>query len=121
MAFKAIKDDGQTKTRSSKHKKAAKDDSSSDDSSSSDDELEHTTMYMVNVRRLVRSERFLRKSKKRPCYRCGKVGHFIVDYPFQQGEVTKVDKEEYKKDRSKMRDKSKVYHKKKSGEAHIGE
>ena len=74
VAFKAVKDDGQAKTRSSKHKKAAKGDLSSDDSSSSDDELEHTAMYMKNVRRLVRSERFIRKSKKRPFYRYGKVG-----------------------------------------------
>src|SRR6266498_1029371 len=59
-----------------------------------------------------------RRNKKRPCYECGEIGHFIAECPKKKNE----GKKEWRKDKYKKEDKNKGYKKKKyHGYAHVGE
>ncbi|KAJ1253494.1 hypothetical protein BS78_K248900 [Paspalum vaginatum] len=110
------KDDECEYSSSCKHKKTIKE-SSSDEESTGEDEEENVAMFNKSFRKMVSSgDKYHRKGKKRPCYNCGKLEHFIAEYP-SKGQEGNEFKKEYKRG-----EKSKRYHKKsKSGQAHIGE
>jgi hypothetical protein len=54
---------------------------------------------------------------KRACYKCGKYGHYIANYPYERREE---DNDKRKKKKEKRYKKDKHYKKKTYGEAHIG-
>jgi hypothetical protein len=90
--------------------------SSSDDESSSD---EDTTIFIKTFKKFVRkNDKYQRKGRKRACYECGQIGHFVADCPNKKEQETK----DFKKDKFKKGRNSKGYIKKKKyGKAHIGE
>src|SRR5579859_5671735 len=101
--------------------------SSSVEESSSGEENQNIAMFIKSFKKIFKgNKRFnksygdkgQRKEKKRPCYECGKIGHFIVKCT----EKNKEGKKEYKKDKYNKGEKSKTYKKKRyQGHAHIGE
>jgi hypothetical protein len=101
--------------------------SSSEEESSSDEDVQHVAMFMKSFNKLLKgNKRFnksygdkgQRKGRRRGCYECGDLGHFIVDCPKKKLE----GKKEYKKEKYHKGEKGKTYKKKKyQGHAHIGE
>src|SRR6266498_4645396 len=63
-------------------------------------------------------DKYKKRNKKRQCYECGEVGHYIADCPKKKND----GKKEWRKDKYKKDDKNKEYKKKRyQGHAHVGE
>src|SRR5436190_10765358 len=63
-------------------------------------------------------DKYKKRNKKRQCYECGEIGHYIADCPTKKNK----GKKEWRKDKYKKDDKSKGYKKKKyQDHAHVGE
>jgi hypothetical protein len=107
--------DSSKKNKDHKTKKVVE--TSNDEDSSSDEDI---AMLIKALKKFVRkNDKYQIKGKKRACYECGQIGHFIADCPNKKEQEAK---EEYKKDKFKKGGKNKGYFKKKKyGQAHIGE
>src|SRR6266498_1174691 len=94
---------------------------------SSNDEDQDVAMFIKSFKRIIKGgnkfrrnfgDKQKRRNKKRPCYECGEIGHFIAECPKKKNE----GKKEWRKDKYKKEDKNKGYKKKKyHGRVHVGE
>src|SRR6266508_535502 len=132
VALQAANEDennNQVKSRSCKASKSKKIvvESSSSEEDSSNDENQNVAMFIKSFKKIMRGgneykksydDKYKKRNKKRQCYECGEVGHYIADCPNKKNE----SKKEWKKDQSKKDDKYKGYKKKRyQGHAHVGE
>src|SRR6266498_3100221 len=132
VALKATNEDennNQAKSRSSKASKNKKVvvESSTNEEDSSNDEDQNVAMFIKSFKRIMKGgnkykknygDKYKKRNKKRQCYECGEIGHYIANCPIKKNE----GKKEWKKDKYKKDDKSKGYKKKKyQGHAHVGE
>src|SRR5438128_1390009 len=126
VALQAINQiNNQAKSRSSKSKKIVEESSSNEDSS--DDEDQNVATFIKSFKKIMSGgnkykksydDKYEKRNKKRQCYECGEVGHYIADCPNKKNE----GKKEWKKDKYKKNDKSEGYKKKKyQGHDHTGE
>ncbi|KAJ1283655.1 hypothetical protein BS78_03G145000 [Paspalum vaginatum] len=101
VADKQIREVNALAARKSNNIKYQKDDECDDEESTSEDEDENVVMFIKSFRKIVRSgDKYHRKGKKRPCYKCGESGHFIVECP-SKGQEGNEFKKEYKRDKYK--------------------
>ena len=132
VALKATNKDeynNQSKSRSNKASKSKEVvvESSSSEEDSCNDEDQDVAMFIKSFKRIIKGgnkfrrnfgDKQKRRNKKRPCYECGEIGHFIAECPKKKNE----GKKEWRKDKYKKEDKNKGYKKKKyHGHAHVGE
>ena len=131
VALKAKHEDehnNQVKSRSnnaSKSKEVVESSTSEDDSSN--DEDQDVAMFIRSFKRIIKGDnnykksfgdKYKKRNKKRQCYECGEVGHYIADCPKKKND----GKKEWRKDKYKKYDKNKEYKKKRyQGHAHVGE
>src|SRR5438105_10845070 len=94
----------QAKSRSSKASKSKKIvvESSTSGEDSSNDEDQNVAMFIRSFKRIMKGGNKYKKNlddkyKKRQCYECGEVSHYIADWPNKKNE----GKKEWKKDQSK--------------------
>ena len=53
-----------------------------DDNDSCDEKSDNTALFIKSFKILVNGEsKEFKKGRKRPCYKCGQVGHFIAECP----------------------------------------
>ena len=98
---------------SNQEKKKVNDDSSSEEEVSD----EEVALIIRNFRKFIKKKSNRktygdgkRRNKKRFCYGCGQIGHFIANCPNKKKKKHKHDKDENKKNKGKKR-----------GESHLGE
>src|SRR5438105_6683837 len=131
VAIKAKHEDehnNQVKSRSnnaSKSKEVVESSTSEDDSSN--DEDQDVAMFIRSFKRIIKGgnnykksfgDKYKKRNKKRQCYECGEVGHYIADCPKKKND----GKKEWRKDKYKKDDKNKEYKKKRyQCHAHVGE
>ena len=109
----------------SKSKEVVESSTSEDDSSN--DEDQDIAMFIRSFKRIIKGgnnykksfgDKYKKRNKKRQCYECGEVGHYIADCPKKKND----GKKEWRKDKYKKYDKNKEYKKKRyQGHAHVGE
>src|SRR5207237_1450356 len=110
------KNNNQAKSRSSKASKSKKIvvESSSSEEDSSNDENQNVAMFIKSFKNMMRGgnkykksldDKYKKRNKKRQCYECGEVGHYIADFPNKKNE----GKKKWKKDKYKKDDKYKGY------------
>src|SRR6266540_1881502 len=113
VALQATNEDennNQAKSRSSKDSKSKKIvvEASSSEEDSSNDENQNIAMFIKSFKKMMRGcnkykkifdDKYKKRNKKRQCYECGEVGHYIADCPNKKDEGKKEwRKEKYKKD-----------------------
>src|SRR5207253_6111754 len=126
VALKATNEDknnNQAKSRSSnasKNKEVVVESSTSEEDSSNDED-QNIAMFIKSFKRIMKGgnkykknygNKYKKRNKKRQCYECGEIDHYIADCPTKKNE----GKKEWRND------KSKGYKKKKyQGYANVGE
>src|SRR6266542_4300222 len=131
VALQATNEDennNQTKSKSSKASKSKEVvvESSTSEEDSSNDEDQNVAMLIKSFKRIMKGgnkykknygDKYKKRNKKRQCYECGEIGHYIADCPTKKNK----GKKEWRKDKYKQEDKNKGYKKKKyHGHAHVG-
>uniref|UniRef100_A0A0A9CGL7 CCHC-type domain-containing protein n=1 Tax=Arundo donax TaxID=35708 RepID=A0A0A9CGL7_ARUDO len=111
-------------SKKSKGKEKEVEESNDDESFDSEDAL---SLFMKKLKKFMKKEggnkkrdkkdKTKTKRTKRPCYNCGKVGHFIADCSHPK----KDKEEETKDDKSHKHEKKKTHKEKHSGQVHVGE
>src|SRR6266542_2932965 len=119
VALKATNEyenNNQAKSRSSKASKNKEVvvESSTSEEDSSNDEDQNVAMFIKSFKRIMKGGnkykknyggKYKKRNKKRQCYECGEIGHYIVDCPTKKNE----GKEEWRKDKYKKDDQNKGY------------
>src|SRR5436190_13802568 len=103
----------QSKSRSNKTSKSKEVvvESSSSEEDSSNNEDQDVAMFIKSFKRIIKGgnkfrrnfgDKQKRRNKKRPCYECGKIGHFIAECPKKKNEW----KKEWRNNKYKKEDKN---------------